>query len=400
MPKIIEQSFDHWVHPEPVNNDYPTKFNLKCITSIQELKDILKTYVTPENKFPMMGFDTETTGLDPEEDTIVGYSFGFNEIDAYYVPVQHINMGLGDEALDIIYNTMTHSELVLMYNSRFDIRMMEWLHFEDMSFEDKQKFIARGKTHYSKYDMSKVKIRDIQVDVWATDTKFYYPSLKWSEYQFLGWHSSTFIETQGSATNFAYLDPTEYDTYAYAATDALALILLYKKLKFIRQEAGLSLDMHASGKIIPLTRFEETPIMADIDLLKQQSNYYHQHMDELERRIHSIVGYPFNISSGPSRAQAFKDKNIIITTKTASGKDATDSYTMDLLKDNYQPDSEQYILIDLCTEYLHVKKMLSTYVDKLLDQVNGGIPSYRTGLFRYAYRNVGTTSGRYAGGQS
>ena len=71
-----------------------------------------------------MGFDTETTGLNPEEDSIVGYSFAFNGKDAYYVPVNHVNLSLGDQALDIIYEIMTKCALVLMYNARFDIRAL------------------------------------------------------------------------------------------------------------------------------------------------------------------------------------------------------------------------------------------------------------------------------------
>lgn len=400
MAQLIEQELDHWCPPAPLNNDYPDKFNLQCITTVQELISILETYKKPDGTYPIMGFDTETTGLNPEEDYIVGYSFGFNEMDAYYVPVEHQMLALKSEALDIIYNVMLKCETVLMYNARFDIRMMEWYKFGSESQEFKKKFILEGKTLYSKYDMSKVKVRDIQVDVWATDSKHYMPKLKWAELQFLGWRSNTFEETQGSAINFAYLDPTDPIAYKYAATDALALILLYNKLKWIRKEAGLSLEMHAQQKLIPLTRFEETPIMSDITLMKQQSEYYHKYLDEIEQRIYSLVGYPFNISSGPSRAQAFKDKNIILTAKTRSGKDATDAFAIEDLKDSYDKDSDQYILLDLCTEYLHIKKMLSTYIDKLLLQVTDESPEFRVGLFRYAYRNTSTTSARYSGGTS
>lgn len=401
MAGVIEQSLDHWIPPAKLlDHDYADDYNLQCITSLDEFKTILSTYRKPDGTFPLMGFDTETTGLNPEEDSIVGFSFAFNEIDAYYLPVEHQLLALGSEALDLIYEVMKRSELVLMYNARFDIRMMEWYKFENESQDFKKKFILEGHQLYSKYDMSKVKTRDIQVDVWAADTKFYMPKLKWAELQILGWRSTTFEETQGSAVNFAYLDPTEPLVYKYAATDALALVLIFNKLKWIRKEAGLSLEMHAQQKLIPLLRFEETPIKADITLLKQQSEYYHNYLNETEQRIYSIVGYPFNISSGPARAQAFKDKNIVLTAKTRSGKDATDAFAIDDLKDNYEKDSEQYILLDLCTEYLHIKKMLSTYIDKLLDQVTSDSPEFRIGLFRYAYRNTSTTSGRYSGGTS
>lgn len=401
MAGIIEQDKLHWCPPVPLNDDYPGKFKFKCIESIEELNSILSKYVQEDGKYPLMGFDTETTGLNPEENYIVGYSFSFDEVEGYYVPVEHTTLALGKEALDIIYNVMCNCERVLMFNARFDIRMLEWYKFCDESFEFKKAFIENARQHYC-YDMSKVKTYDVQVMVWGMDTAHYMPKLKWAELQFLGWRSNTFAETEGDAANFGMLDPRDVTTYQYAATDALALILLYKLPVFerLREEGNLSLQMHSEGKIIPLTRFEETPINADVDLLKRQSAYFHEKLNGIERRIYNIVGYEFNISSGPSRAKAFKDKNIIITETTASGAIATGASVLEDVQKQFEKDSEQYILIDLCIEYLHLKKMLSTYVDSLLDQVTKDSPDYRIGLYRYSYRLNSTVSGRYSGGRA
>lgn len=397
MSNAIEIDKLHWGGYVPANNDYPGRFKFKCIESIEELNNILNTYKKDDNTYPMMGFDTETTGLNPEENYIVGYSFAFDEVNGYYVPVEHESLALGKEALDIIYKVMTLSERVLMYNARFDIRMMEWYKFCDAPFEFKKDFIEKARQFYC-YDMNKVKTYDVQVMVWAMDTAHYMPKLKWAELQFLGWRSNTFTETASDAANFGMLDPREVNTYQYAATDAIALLLLYnlKIFEDLRKEAGLSLQMHAEGKIMALTRFEETPINADIDLLKRQSEYFHNKLDNIERRIYNIVGYEFNISSGPSRAKAFKDKNIVITETTESGAIATGASILEKIQRNFDKDSEQYILIDLCIEYLHLKKMLSTYVDSLLTQVTTESPDYKIGLFRYSYRLNSTVSGRYS----
>ena len=398
MSANIEIDPLHWIPAVPANNDYPDKYKFACIESIEELKSIISKYQKEDGTYPVMGFDTETTGLNPEEDYIVGYSFSFTCEDGYYVPVEHHSLALGKEALDIIYEVMTKSERVLMYNARFDIRMMEWYKFCDETFEFKKDFIDKARQYYA-YNMDKVKTYDIQVMVWAMDTAHYMPKLKWAELQFLGWRSNTFAETEGDASNFGMLDPREPNTYQYAATDAMALNLLYN-LKCFRElrdnEAGISLLMHAEGKIMPLTRFEETPIYADIDLLKRQSEYFHNKLDTIEHRIYNIVGYEFNISSGPSRAKAFKDKNIIITETTESGAIATGASILEKIQRNFEKDSEQYMLIDLCIEYLHLKKMLSTYVDSLLEQVTINSPDYRVGLFRYSYRLNSTVSGRYS----
>lgn len=396
MAREIEVELDHWVQPVPANNDYPDKFNLSCIKSIEELKNVFASYKNADGSYPIMGFDTETTGLNPETDSIVGYSFSFNEKDAYYVPTAHLNFGLGDAALDILYEVMKKCQLVLIYNLRFDMRMMEWNHFEDAPEEVRREFIARNRPCFSKYDMSKVKMYDVQVLVWATYTNHYMPKLKWAELQFLGWRSNTFSETQGSASNFAYLDPTDPDTYKYAATDALALVMLYNKLKWMRDEGKISVQMHASGKMVPLTRFEQTPLYADLDLLRKQSKFFKERLDDIEQECYRIVGYKFNISSGPEKAKAFKSKNIIISETTESGKMATSSWALEKAMQKYDENSEQYKLMSMTIEYQHLRKMVSTYVDSLLEQAEAN--ELNPGLFRYSYRNTATTSGRYSGG--
>ena len=105
----------------------------------------------------------------------------------------------------------------------------------------------------------------------------------------------------------------------------------------------------------------------------------------------------FNISSGPARAKAFRDKNIIITETTSSGKVATGAPVIEETKKKFDKNSDQYILLDLCSEYLHIKKMLSTYIDSLLEQVTTN--SFRDGYFRYNYSNTVTKSGRFSGGR-
>ena len=55
----------------------------------QASKKLLSS-VTPET---IVAFDTETTGVDSKSAKIVGFSFCFNDEDAYYVPVAHNYLG-------------------------------------------------------------------------------------------------------------------------------------------------------------------------------------------------------------------------------------------------------------------------------------------------------------------
>ena len=249
--------YENYMGPATPNDSYPGAFNFKLIDSIEELTEILKQ---PTN---YIAFDTETTGLNPDTDFLVGYSFCMDGKNAYYVPVEHapylvnqieiskeeydsleetgqegkeikedleknlhyykgtkVNPGLGKAALDLIYVKMKNTKYTLMFNMRFDTRFMEQYGFlkAGLSMEEKDKYT------YCYYDMSKLNIIDVQAIIFLIDTNIPYPSLKKSEDYYLGWRGSSFSETLGDVENFYYLKPS--DAYLYAATDALGTYLL------------------------------------------------------------------------------------------------------------------------------------------------------------------------------
>ena len=111
-------NYTPWVKAVPESKDFPEKYRFHLVEDIDELKKVLS------DNDSMMGFDTETTGLNHEEIFAVGYSFCMNGVDAYYVPVNHETFGLGDEALDLIYDKMCRTPIVFMFNMRYDVRVM------------------------------------------------------------------------------------------------------------------------------------------------------------------------------------------------------------------------------------------------------------------------------------
>ena len=64
----VTQEYKRWIPKAPVNPDFPGAYTLKCIKSIDELKEVLAF------ESNTLAFDTETTGLNAEEVDIVGYS--------------------------------------------------------------------------------------------------------------------------------------------------------------------------------------------------------------------------------------------------------------------------------------------------------------------------------------
>jgi DNA polymerase-1 len=118
--------YKHFVPPVPLNPDYESTKRFVLIESLDQLKESFK-------KGQVIAWDTETTGLNPIESEIVGFSYSYDGVTGYYCPVKHFDLALGKPALDLFYQALKDSKLQLLYNARFDIRMMEYSGY-DMSF--------------------------------------------------------------------------------------------------------------------------------------------------------------------------------------------------------------------------------------------------------------------------
>lgn len=196
--------YEHFVPAVPLNPHYRDSLKLILIENLDQLKDSFK-------KGYVMAWDTETTGLNPEESDIVGFSYSYDGITAYYCPVKHFDLALGKPALDLFYQALKDCKYQLLYNARFDIRMMEYSGY-DMSFM------------YSKdpnTGSSQAKFFDVMNCVWLSDTNVLMPSLKASTLHFLGHQPPKFLETLGSEQNFQYVPAKQAYEYACFSEDTL-----------------------------------------------------------------------------------------------------------------------------------------------------------------------------------
>ena len=290
-----------WLPKAKVSDLFPYAYKLELIEDIDTLKQVLS------NQFDYMSFDTETTGLNQEEIDIVGYSICFDGITSYYIPVWHFNFGLGEEALDLIYERMCKCKTVFMFNMRYDVRVMEYHGYTTLykdivesglsEEEIYKKKLELTKKAFIKYDMTKVNSFDVQALVYLVDTNIKFPSLKSSEEWYLGWRGASFEQTVSKAQNenaikldrdgniksmnFFYLTPQE--AYEYAAVDALGTFLLALKLMPFYYEAKFSGELDIKC-LMPLTRFENELTAIDTGLLKTYSVYLDNKIKEVQHR--------------------------------------------------------------------------------------------------------------------
>ena len=191
----LHKGYKHWCPEVEPREDWDKDFNFVLIRSIEELKKL-----DVEHKF--VAWDTETSGLNPDIDWLVGFSFSFDGKTGYYVPVKHDDIALGKEALDIFFSILSKAGTQFLYNCRFDQRFFE----------------AAG------YSLEGLRYYDVMNAIWLADTNVLMPSLKASERRFLGWIPKTFSETLGEATTFQHV-PAE-DAYKYACLDENELVMM------------------------------------------------------------------------------------------------------------------------------------------------------------------------------
>lgn len=188
----LHKGYKHWCPEVEPREDWDKDFNFVLIRSIEELKKL-----DVEHKF--VAWDTETSGLNPDIDWLVGFSFSFDGKTGYYVPVKHDDIALGKEALDIFFSILSKAGTQFLYNCRFDQRFFE----------------AAG------YSLEGLRYYDVMNAIWLADTNVLMPSLKASERRFLGWTPKTFSETLGDATTFQHVPAEDAYKYACLAEDTL-----------------------------------------------------------------------------------------------------------------------------------------------------------------------------------
>lgn len=413
----VTQEYKRWVPKAPVDPNFPSAYTLKCIRSIDELKEVLAFNTK------VLAFDTETTGLNAEEIDIVGYSFCMDGKTAYYVPVWHFNFGLGEEALDLIYEKMCNTDTVMMFNMRYDTRVMEYHGFttlfkeiieSDKSEEEKEKDkLKLAKRPFIKYDMSKVHTWDVQAVVYLADTNIKFPSLKASEEWYLGWRGASFEQTVSKAENpnavtmkkdkegnmvikdmnFFYLTPDE--AYEYAAIDALGTYLLGFKVKPFFDEARAS-GILDTMSLMPLTRFENELTLIDVDKLKKYSNIYARKIADVQNRCWTTAGRQFNLGSSKETNEVLKSLNISTGVYTKRGSMSTSKDAIQqCLKQLPDNDPNRQFLEDL-TNYGTYLKQKSSYVDNIIEAAENN--KFHKNRLRFGYKTTEVPSGRLAAG--
>ncbi len=348
------------LHVEPIKKKLDFKATL--LTDVKELNKVLNT-LTPET---IVAFDTETTGLEYDKDSLVGFSFCMNEEESYYVPFAHFYLGVPDQisledsarAIRKIFNSK-----VVGHNIKFD------LHFV---------------TRFLKEENLDV-YADSMILAWLINPESALALDKLSDV-LLDHEIVAFKDTVKKGETFASVEVE--DACNYAAEDAFITLKLYHLfLKNLELQSAKHLIQEAKDVEFPfiqtLLKMEKEGIEVNAAFLEEFLVDVKETLTNLTTNIYAQAGSEFNINSTKQLGVIlFEHLGLPVGKKTKTGY-STNEQVLSSLKDKHE-------IIGFLLEYREVYKLYSTYIEPLIKLAHADEKS----RVHTSFVQTGTATGR------
>lgn len=345
-------------------------------TILRDLKTIVHDYKLIDNEADrknlfhflstkkILSLDTETTSLSAMDAELVGLSFSVEENKAFYVPIPADR----EEAQKIVdvFKPLYEDPSILKVgqNIKYDLEVLRnyGVRLSGNMFDT---MIA----HY----VIQPELRH-NMDFMA-ETYLNYKTI----------HIDELIGPKGKdQRNMRDLDPKE--VYEYAAEDADVTLKLKNVLeKELKKFGAERLFYEIEMPLLPvLAEMEITGVRIDTDSLKETSCLLSARAMELEKKIHGLAGYTFNISSPKQVGEVLFDNLKIVekAKKTKTGQYVTSEEVLQRLRGKNE-------IVDYILEYRGLKKLIGTYLETLPKLINP-----KTGHIHTSFNQTVTSTGR------
>ncbi len=320
----------------------PTQLDLFTTPSLSDIKNTPHRYElvnTPEacealaarlECASQWAFDTETTGLDPLQDSLLGMSFCINEYEAYYVPVT------GESCLAPFRKAFAGTAEKVGLHAKFDLQVLHTagIHVEGPFFDV---MLA----HAALYPERRHNMDDMAESLLA------YKTVRLEEIAGKGYDTASVpLATMAE----------------YAAEDADVTLRLARLLTPKLEEAGQdSLMREIEFPLIPvLAGMEEQGMRVEPSQLQASSLELGKKIDGIRARIDAIVQRPINLNSPRQLGDLLfgELKLLAKPKKTRTGQYVTDEETLRKLAPSFP-------LVQDILEYRELTKLKGTYLDAL-----------------------------------
>ncbi|WP_457747718.1 DNA polymerase I [Sulfurimonas sp.] len=342
--------------------DKKLSFKATLLTDAKALDEVLNKL----EPLSVVAFDTETTGLDYEKDKLVGFSFCFDEQEAYYVPFAHSYLGVQeqiseDEAKEAMKRIF--KSLVVGHNIKFDLHFVtRFLSLDNLNIYSDSMVLAWLINPESALSLDKLSAKLLNHTMVA------------------------FKDTVKKGETFASVELE--DACKYAAEDAFITLKLYKLFlqKLELQDAQHLIDESRDVEvpfIQTLLCMEKEGIALNSEFLEQFLFEVKETLESLTKSIYQLAKTEFNINSTKQLGVIlFENLGLPVGKKTKTGY-STDEKVLSSLKDKHE-------IIPKLLEYREVYKLYSTYIEPLLKLAKED----KRGRIHTSFVQTGTATGR------
>ena len=344
-------------------------------SSHKTLQDTEHTYVLIDNlkdataicgnllTFPIVAFDTETTGIDAMSAEMVGMSFAVEGGRAWYVAVPE-NQAEAQEFVDAFRPFFENEgQIKVGQNLKYDLTILS--HY---GVEVKGELFDTMLAHYVVEPEQRHNMDHL------AETYLHYRTI----------HIEELIGTGRQQKNMRDLAPSEICDYA--CEDADVTLRLYPILREKMAECDVT-DVFSKIEmpLLPvLARIEQNGVRLDTEALQQTGDDFRARLQTLEEEVYALAGHEFTITS-PKQVGTVLFEELKISEKarkTKTGQYSTSEEVLETLRDKHP-------IVEKILAHRALKKLLSTYVEALPKLINP-----RTGRIHTSFNQAVTATGR------
>jgi len=345
-----------------------------------------KKFFSKLKKQKAFAFDTETTGVNPLTDCLLGVSFSWKSGEAYYVQVK--SEGKNDQCENNLFNYQEEKK------EEDGFEMHSWLKKMKVIFIDEK---VKKYAHNMKFDMRFMEqaigeeIKGVDFDTmiaaYLLNPGSRQLNLDTVSFQELGIEKISKIDLIGKGKDKITFSEVSVEKMSlYSCEDADCTFQLAKKLKKQIKEHKLEKLMKDMEMplVTVLARMENNGIEIDGKFLGKMSKKLNRAIKKLEKNIHALAGCSFNIKSTKQLKEVLFEKLEISSDgikKTKTGF-STAFEQLEKIK-------ESHPIISYIQEYRELTKLTSTYIDALPELVNKG-----TGRVHTSFNQTVAATGR------
>ena len=344
-------------------------------SSQKTLQDIDHQYVLIDNlkdaaslcgnllTFPIIAFDTETTGIDAMSAEMVGMSFAVEGGRAWYVAVPE-NQAEAQEFVDAFRPFFENEgQIKVGQNLKYDLTILS--HY---GVEVKGELFDTMLAHYVVEPEQRHNMDHL------AETYLHYRTI----------HIEELIGTGRQQKNMRDLAPSEICDYA--CEDADVTLRLYPILREKMAECDVT-DVFSKIEmpLLPvLARIEQNGVRLDTEALRQTGDDFRARLQTLEEEVYALAGHEFTITS-PKQVGTVLFEELKVSEKarkTKTGQYSTSEEVLETLRDKHP-------IVEKILAHRALKKLLSTYVEALPKLINA-----RTGRIHTSFNQAVTATGR------